>query len=123
MRFHKGSFYITIVPRDDKGYYSLDDIRFEKREGWIDETNSYGFHKTSDYWTATDIASGIRIIVDKTRKNCAEWIESHQIELNEQKIPDSDFGFKIIVMCDGSRARLQYQDIVQLLDNYIDGEK
>ena len=73
MKFHKGSFYILRV-----------DGTVELKNGWIDETNTFGFYslrkknlKIIWKWVATDIYSGLKITDNKSRIACANWIEDN----------------------------------------------
>lgn len=72
MSYHKKNFLI-------QGHTEVREVT-----GWVDETNTYGFHKiektsgTLLYWVATDLKSGARITQGKTRKECVEWIENNK---------------------------------------------
>lgn len=83
MGFHKGDFYIHRV-----------DNQLEKViGGWIDDTNTYGFHKllrksgTVFKWVATDLNTGLRVCAGATRKECADWIVENKelVELQRTK--------------------------------------
>lgn len=81
MSFHKGKFYIAKV-----------DNSYELKTGWIDETNSYGFHKiqkknttTILKWVCTDLKSGLKICAAKTRKECCEWVLKNQEAIEMQR--------------------------------------
>jgi hypothetical protein len=89
MIFHKGTFniqVITVVENLKPTEFGLREV-----EGWIDNTNTYGFHKKVTPkgkvlgWAATDLASGSRIVTRKTRKECADWIENNIGTISIQK--------------------------------------
>lgn len=83
MGFHKGDFYI----------HRVDDVAEKITGGWIDETNTYGFHKllrasgTVMKWVATDLNTGLRICAAATRAACMDWINENKelIELQRTK--------------------------------------
>lgn len=81
MNFHRGTFNIQIITAVEN--LKPVDFGLEEVEGWIDNTNTYGFYKKVTpkgkvlSWVATDLASGTRIISGKTRKECADWIENN----------------------------------------------
>ena len=88
MGFHKGKFRIARI-----------DNTIEFVEGWIDETNTYGFHRIEKIgercgkprpwkWIATDIASGLRICEGLTRKACGEWIDTNAEKIANTKNSD-----------------------------------
>lgn len=72
MSFHKETFLI----QEHTGIKEI--------SGWVDETNTYGFHKINKSsgtllcWVATDLKSGARIARGKTRKECVEWIKNNK---------------------------------------------
>ena len=72
MSYHKKTFLI----QEHTGIREI--------SSWVDETNTYGFHKiekasgTLLRWVATDLKSGARIAQGKTRRECAEWIENNK---------------------------------------------
>ena len=85
MGFHKGKFRIARV-----------DNTIEFVEGWVDETNTYGFHKMMKIgtkcgeprlwkWIATDIASGMRVCEGLTRTACDKWLDDHAAQIVEKK--------------------------------------
>ncbi len=85
MRFHKGKFRIARV-----------DNTIEFVEGWIDETNTYGFHKMMKIgskcgeprlwkWLATDIASGMRVCHAQSRAGCVVWLTLNEDLIAEKK--------------------------------------
>lgn len=64
-------------------------------DGYTDEDNIYGFYKHNKSWKATDLASGCLVIVQPTRKGCAEWIERNQDKIrNAKNRPDYDVKVK-----------------------------
>lgn len=80
MNFIKESFYILTLPQyGDKP---------EKREGYVDETRTFGFHKFDGGWSATDLASGRQITWQPTRKACVEYIESNMEKIMNKKNSD-----------------------------------
>jgi len=56
--------------------------------GWLSEDGAIGFHRTSDgkRWVATDIASGARICVGDTRKECAAWCEDNKEKIEDRRL-------------------------------------
>lgn len=76
MKFKKTSFFIQ-----------MNDYKFEKREGYIDDSGQYTFHKSANGWIGSDNDSGASICWRKTRKACAEFIEEfkEKIELERGK--------------------------------------
>lgn len=46
-------------------------------EGYIEETNTYGFYKHNKVWKATDLLSGSLVCCCPTRKECVAWIEEN----------------------------------------------
>lgn len=87
MKFIKSSFKIQM---DEKHEFII-----ESRDGWIDESRTFGFYKFQGGWIATDLKSGSSIIWKKTRKACAQWIEENNFLFN--KIFSSD-GYKKSVL-------------------------
>jgi hypothetical protein len=75
MRFIKASFKIQM---NEKHGFAIED-----RDGWIDESKTFGFYKSQGGWIATDLKSGSSIVWRKTRKACAQWIEENEQILNE----------------------------------------
>lgn len=77
MGFHKATIALQMVDAAENA--------IEYVSGWLSENGTIGFHRTSDgkRWVATDIASGARICIGDTRKECAEWCE-----INRKKIED-----------------------------------
>ncbi len=80
MGFHKGTIALQMIDAAENA--------IEYVSGWLSEDGAIGFHRTSDgkKWVATDIASGARICVGDTRKECAAWYED-----NKEKIEDRRF--------------------------------
>lgn len=81
MRFHRGEFYTAHIGG-----------KLELQRGWIDSTNTYGFHKiqkkgvtTVLKWVCTDLNSGLRVCSATTRKACCEWVEKNQDRIAAQK--------------------------------------
>ena len=82
MGYHKGEFHIR-----------REDNKLEKESGWIDETNTYGFHKLMKpngkvfKWVATDLKTGLRVCAGATRTDCASWIVQNEdlIKLQRNK--------------------------------------
>lgn len=56
--------------------------------GWLSEDGAIGFHRTSNgkRWVATDIASGARICVGDTRKECAAWCEDNKEKIEDKRL-------------------------------------
>ena len=77
MKFHKDCFPI-------QGQYNLPE-RIKVVEGWVEETNTYGFYKWGKVWKATDLMSGTLIITMPTRKACVEWIEENLERIEKTK--------------------------------------
>lgn len=89
VNFHKGSFDIQIITKIEN--LKPTEFGLKKVEGWIDNTNTYGFYKKVTpkgkvlSWVATDLTSGTRIVSGKTRKECADWIENNISTISTQK--------------------------------------
>ena len=77
MKFHKGCFPI-------QGHHYMPE-RIKVVEGWIEESNTYGFYKYGKVWKATDLMSGTLIITLPTRKACVEWIEENSERIEKAK--------------------------------------
>lgn len=77
MGFHKATIALQMIDAAENA--------IEYASGWLSEDGTIGFHRTSNgkRWVATDIASGTRICIGDTRKECAEWCE-----VNKKKIED-----------------------------------
>lgn len=82
MGYHKGDFHIHKA-----------DHTLEKVSGWIDDTNTYGFHKLIkpngkvSKWVATDLKTGLRVCAGETRTECHNWIITNKelVELQREK--------------------------------------
>lgn len=121
MKFHKGKFYLSIFPFKSEGRFQIDKIVFELVEGWVDETNTIGFHKTiKGKWVATDIPSGIRITTGKTRKECAEFIETNQDKLIGAR--NGDFVVNAVLE-NGDTVDFNYDEIVALKKQQLGGRE
>lgn len=77
MKFHKSCFPI-------QGHHYMPE-KIKVVEGWIEESNTYGFYKYGKVWKATDLMSGTLIITLPTRKACGEWIEENLTRIEEAK--------------------------------------
>ena len=88
MNFHKAEFKIARI-----------DNTVEFVVGWVEETNTYGFHKMMKIgercgqprpwkWVVTDLASGMRICEGLTRIACAKWIKENEDKINKIKYTD-----------------------------------
>ena len=83
MRFVKGSFLIQSHTREADVY------DFSIREGWLDTNRQFGFYKhpkIRNRWIATDLSTGAWICYYPTRRECAEWVESHLDEIREGRV-------------------------------------
>ena len=71
MKLKKATFTIQLIDGAPQ--------KFLEVEGYIDETNRFGFHhtETKKWWVATDLASGMLITRAKTRKECVDFVENH----------------------------------------------
>ncbi len=88
-KFHKGSFLIRIVPKNEKNFVTV--------TGWISDDGRYGYYKgvvgkdkiysekSNATWTATDIATGYKLCSFKTRKECAEWVEISEAKIEKKR--------------------------------------
>lgn len=73
MKFKRATFFIQTITADKDTY------DFHERLGWVDISNTFGFYlnpKTKK-WVATDLTTGSWICKEKTRRECAEWIEAN----------------------------------------------
>ena len=71
MKFKRGKFYIAIKEKESK------QATFIIKEGWIDTSEKFGFHKKANGWCGIDLESGTAICWRKTRKACVEFIEEN----------------------------------------------
>ena len=111
MRFHKGNFYIQVIKEIKNGRPF--DFGLEEKEGWIDESNTYGFHKVKyNVWIATDIASGARVAKATTRKACAEFIDANKAIIQRAKETDN-----YIAVCKRLNRIIQWQITTAIVAN------
>lgn len=86
MKFRKACFPI-------QGHHNMSE-RIKVVEGWIEESNTYGFYKYGKVWKTTDLMSGTLIITLFTRKACAEWIEENSERIKKIK-ETQDYRIKV----------------------------
>ena len=107
MRFHKGKFFIQNVK--EIRYGRPFDFDFEEKEGWIDESNTYGFHKVKyNVWICTDITSGARVAKAPTRKACVEFVE-----INKELIEEIRGHINYKIACDRLAAYVFHKDFIK----------
>lgn len=68
MKFKKSNFAIQLNE-------NIKDVAVV--EGYIEETNTYGFYKHNKFWRATDLVSGSLVCCCPTRKECVAWVEEN----------------------------------------------
>lgn len=77
MKFRKANFVIQNIP----GAPAPVDVVC----GWVEESNTFGFHKYRNDWRATDLMSGTLVTTQSTRKACADWIIENIKEIERIK--------------------------------------
>lgn len=76
MGFRKHTFPIRLIDKAEKPIKIV--------SGWVNDDYTIGFHKICTKrqgwtkWAATDLYSGTCITIQKTRRECVEWIENNK---------------------------------------------
>lgn len=80
MGFHKATIALQMIDAAENA--------IEYASGWLSEDGAIGFHRTSDgkRWVATDIASGTRICIGDTRKECVAWCETNKEKIEDKRL-------------------------------------
>lgn len=80
MGFHKATIALQMIDAAENA--------IEYVSGWLSEDGTIGFYRTSNgkRWVATDIASGTRIYIGDTRKECAAWCEDNKEKIEDRRL-------------------------------------
>ena len=76
MGFRKHTFPIRLIDKAEKPIKIV--------SGWANDDYTIGFHKICtkrkswEKWAATDLYTGTYLTIQKTRRECVEWIENNQ---------------------------------------------
>ena len=105
MSFHKHIFPIRLNERAKNPLKIV--------TGWSNEDYTIGFHNSGKCWVATDLCSGTQICYFRTRKECAEWAESHKEKIENRRLDPIYIQYV-----------MEFREIIkkELKENYYKGE-